>query len=56
MIAREDAIRTALKEMHRGGVNIDRAPQEALDLVIDAATPPEEDSPALHPRGWRRRR
>ena len=54
-IAREDAIRLAIKEMHRGGVTIDRAPQEAVDLVIDAHTPPEEDHPALHRRGWRRR-
>ena len=54
-LARNEAIRTALKEMHRGGVNLDRAPQEALDLVLDARTPPEDDSPALHPRGWRRR-
>lgn len=38
-IAREDAIRTAIKEMHRGGVTIDRAPQQALDLLIDAHLP-----------------
>ena len=54
-ISRQDAIRTALKELHRGGVDVDRAPKDALDLVIDAATPPEDDHPALHPRGWRRR-
>jgi hypothetical protein len=54
MIARDDAVRTALKEMRRGGVDIDRAPQEALDLVLDARAP-EDDSPALHPRGWRGR-
>jgi inorganic triphosphatase YgiF len=53
-IAREDAVRTALKEMHRGGVDVDRAPQEAVDLVLDAYAP-EDDSPALHPRGWRGR-
>jgi hypothetical protein len=56
MIAREDAIRTALKEMHRGGVDIDRAPPVALDLLRDAHRPPEDDHPALHARGWRRRR
>jgi hypothetical protein len=52
MIARDEAIRTALKEMRRGGVDIDGAPQAALDLVIDAAMPPE-DHPALHRRRWR---
>jgi hypothetical protein len=56
MIARNEAIRTALREMRRGGVDLDRAPQEALDLLLDARMPPEEDHPALHARGWRRRR
>ena len=55
-LERDAAIRTALREMRRGGVDIDRAPQEALDLLIEARTPPEEDHPALHGRGWRRRR
>ena len=55
-LAQDEAIRAALKEMRRGGVDIDRAPQPALDLLIDARTPPEEDHPALHARGWRRRR
>jgi hypothetical protein len=50
---REAAIRTALKEMRRGGVDIDRAPQEALDLLIDARMP-VEDHLALRPRGRRR--
>jgi hypothetical protein len=54
-IAREDAIRGALKEMNRGGVDIDRTPQAALDLLADAHRPPEDDHPALHARGWRRR-
>jgi hypothetical protein len=54
LLAREEAIRTALKEMRRGGVDLDRAPQEALDLLIEARTP-VEDHPALRPRGWRRR-
>jgi transcriptional regulator with XRE-family HTH domain len=48
--AREDAIRTALKEMRRGGVDIDLAPQEALDLLIAARTP-LQDHPALRERG-----
>jgi len=42
--------------MRRGGVDIDRAPQAALDLLIDAHTPPKDDHPALRARGWRRRR
>ncbi|BEV44615.1 hypothetical protein CRBSH125_07980 [Afipia carboxidovorans] len=49
--SREEAIRTALKQLHRGGVEIDRAPQEALDLVIDANLPVEPDHPALRERG-----
>jgi hypothetical protein len=51
---RDNAIRTALKEMRRGGVDIDRAPKEALDLVIEANTP-KEDFPELRPKGRRRR-
>jgi hypothetical protein len=54
-LSREEAIRTALKEMRRGGVDIDRAPQEALDLVIDANLPVEADHPALRERGKQRR-
>jgi hypothetical protein len=53
-LSREEAIRGALKEIRRGGVDIDRAPQEALDLVIDANLPVEEDHPALRPRGARK--
>ena len=49
--SREQAIRGALKDMRRAGVDIDRAPQEALDLVIDANLPVEEDHPALRERG-----
>jgi hypothetical protein len=55
MIAREDAIRGALREMNRGGVDLDRAPQAALDLLTDAHSAPENDHPALHARGWKRR-
>jgi hypothetical protein len=47
--SREEAVHNALKELHRGGVNVDRAPQEAVDLVIDASLPPE-DHPALRKR------
>jgi hypothetical protein len=55
LLAREEAIRTALKEMRRGGVDIDRAPKEAVELVI-AANTPVEDHPALRERGSRSRR
>ena len=39
---RDKAIYTALKEMRRGGVDLDRAPKEAMDLLIDANTPVED--------------
>jgi hypothetical protein len=52
--ARDQGIRAALHEMHRGGVDLDRAPQAALDLMADAHRPPD-DHPALHPPGRRRR-
>lgn len=52
---RDAAIRTALKEMRRGGVDIDRAPKEAVDLVIEANVP-EPDYPELRERGRRSRR
>jgi hypothetical protein len=35
--------------MRRGGVDIDRAPQEALDLLIEASMP-VDDHPARRPR------
>jgi hypothetical protein len=44
-----------LKEMRRDGVDIDRAPKEAADMVIEANLP-MEDHPAVQPRGWGRRR
>jgi transcriptional regulator with XRE-family HTH domain len=53
--ARDNAIRTALKEMRRGGVDLDRAPKEALDLVIDANTPVEDFGKLRLLRGGRRR-
>jgi transcriptional regulator with XRE-family HTH domain len=52
---RDAAIRTALKEMQRGGVDIDRAPKEAVDMVIEANTP-VEDYPELRERGRRSKR
>jgi hypothetical protein len=52
-LARDNAIHTALKEMRRGGVDIDRAPKEAVEMLIEANTP-VEDHPALRERGRRR--
>jgi hypothetical protein len=55
-LEREDGVRRALREMRRGGVDTNRAPEEALDLLIDAYRPLEvDDHPALHPPGWRKR-
>jgi hypothetical protein len=53
---RDDAIRKALKDMRRGGVDLERIPDEAMALLEDAHTPPERDHPALRPRGARIRR
>jgi hypothetical protein len=53
--ARDNVVHTALKEMRRGGVDLDRAPKQAVEMLIEANTP-VEDSPELHPRGWRRPR
>jgi RecB family exonuclease len=50
---RDNAIRTALKEMRRGGVDLDRAPKQAVEMLIEANTP-AEDHPAFRPRGRRR--
>jgi hypothetical protein len=52
-VARDNAIHTALKEMRRGGVDLDRAPKEAVEMLIEANTP-VEDGPALRERGRRR--
>jgi hypothetical protein len=49
-LARDNAIKTALKEMRRGGVDLDRAPKEAVDMLIEAVVPAEEH-PALRERG-----
>ena len=51
-LSEQDAIRNAIREMHRGGIVIDRAPKVAVDLVIDANLPP--DGAALRGRGRRR--
>ncbi|NVN84612.1 MAG: hypothetical protein HXX15_00875 [Rhodopseudomonas sp.] len=53
-IDRDTAIRTALKEMRRGGVALDRIPDAAMALLEDAHTPPEREPPRR--RGPRRRR
>jgi hypothetical protein len=52
-LARDNAIGTALKEMRRGGVDLDRAPKEAVEMLIEANTP-VEDGPELRERGRRR--
>jgi hypothetical protein len=52
-LARDNAIKTALKEMRRGGVDLDRAPKEAVDMLLEAVVPAEEH-PALRERGRRR--
>jgi hypothetical protein len=51
-LSRDEATRAAIREMRRGGVDTDRAPPEALDLVVEARLPPE-DHPALRGRGRR---
>jgi hypothetical protein len=45
-MSREQAIGAVLREMRRGGVDIDRAPKAALELLIEAKVP-MEDSPEL---------
>ena len=52
-LARDNAIKTAWKEMRRGGVDLDRAPKEAVDMLLEAVVP-AEDHPALRLRGKRR--
>jgi hypothetical protein len=52
---RDAAIRKALKEMRRGGVVIERIPDEAMALLEDAVTPPEKDHAAFKARGARKR-
>jgi hypothetical protein len=54
MMERDAAIRTALKEMRRGGVDVTQIPDNAMALLEAAHTPPERDHPALRPRGSRR--
>ncbi|MES2028679.1 MAG: hypothetical protein V4477_05835 [Pseudomonadota bacterium] len=54
MLERDDAIRAALKEMRRGGVDVTQIPDDAMALLEAAHTPPERDHPALRPRGSRR--
>jgi uncharacterized protein YerC len=53
-MSREQAIDAVLREMRRGGVDIDRAPKAALELLIEAKVPPE-DNPHLKDRKPRSR-
>src|SRR3954468_1295620 len=52
-LARDNAIKTAWKEMRRGGVDLDRAPKEAVDMLLEAVVPAEEH-PALRERRSKR--
>ncbi|MBI5129530.1 MAG: hypothetical protein HZA66_08810 [Rhodopseudomonas palustris] len=54
--AEEEAIRTALKEMRRGGVDLDRIPQDAMDLLVAAKRPAQEYDLGHAGRGRRKRR
>ena len=54
-IDREESLRRALREMHRGGVDVDRIPQEAMDLLENAKKPAEEH-PWMRDRTPKRRR
>jgi hypothetical protein len=54
-LSRGQAIGAVLKEMRRGGVDVDRAPKEALELLIEAKVP-EEDNPEFRDRTPRSRR
>jgi hypothetical protein len=53
-MTRQIAIRETLRELHRCGVDAEKAPKEAVELAIDANLP-VDDHPALRPRGRRRR-
>jgi len=52
-LSEQEAIRTALRELRGGGVDLDRIPKEAMDLLT-AAKCPAEDNPAFRERGKRR--
>jgi uncharacterized protein YerC len=49
-MSREQAIDAVLREMRRGGVDIDRAPKAALELLIEAKVPEEDNSMLRDPR------
>jgi hypothetical protein len=48
---RDEAIRTALREMRRGGVDIDAVPPDAMELLVEAHTPDDRDKPVFRERG-----
>jgi transcriptional regulator with XRE-family HTH domain len=54
-IDREESLRRALHEMHRGGVEVDLIPQEALDL-LEAAKKQAEENPIFRDPAPKRRR
>jgi hypothetical protein len=47
-----EAMRRALRELKKGGVNVNKAPDEAIDLYVAAHTPPD-DNPAFRESGKR---
>ncbi|ABD06768.1 conserved hypothetical protein [Rhodopseudomonas palustris HaA2] len=55
-LSEDEAIRTALKEMRRGGVDLEHIPQEAMDLLTAAKRPAEETDLGYSGRGRRKRR
>ncbi len=54
-MAHDAAMRTALAEMSRGGVDLAWAPDLAVDLVCEAHLPAVAEHPELMPRGWEKR-
>lgn len=54
-MARDAAMRTALAEMTRGGVDLAWAPDLSVDLVCAAHAPAVAEHPDLMPRGWEKR-
>jgi hypothetical protein len=53
-MGRQEAIRSALTEMARGGVNVERVPKEAMEMAVEARMAPEDER-ELRGRGRRGR-
>jgi len=54
-IDERDAIRAAIAELHRGGVNVDAAPKDIVAMVIDAHLPPLDDDPSFREEGRKKK-